>query len=358
MTSDKKSRIGYKKLLGYMLSLLLAAVLLWAAFKGANIKEVINILSGVSYIWIAAFLICTLLAHLIRAYRWKIILNSVKKDISIGNLFGALMVGYGVNTVVPRLGEVARAVTIAKWENLSRSSMFGAVIVERVIDMIALSIAVLISVFIWSENLYDQLPWLASALYIMAGLIIAGIAGLIIAVNAKERFIKIINKVFGSFSEKAAERISGIFNLLAEGFGSLKGAINYFNTIWLTAVLSIVYALGSYIAFYIFNLQDNSYVSFGTAWILYSISSFGIIIPTPGGAGSYHAIVKSILVILFSFNEEVSVAYAFLTNFLSNMTAVAGGVICYFYFNNRADKRRHTESKETLFGAILGNSEK
>ncbi|HEX2983443.1 MAG TPA: lysylphosphatidylglycerol synthase transmembrane domain-containing protein, partial [Ignavibacteriales bacterium] len=158
MTSDKKSRIGYKKLLGYMLSLLLAAVLLWAAFRGANIKEVINILSGVSYFWIAAFIACTLFSHLIRAVRWKIILNSVKKDISIGNLFGSLMVGYGVNTVVPRLGEIARAVTIAKWENLSRSSMLGAVIVERVIDMIALSIAVLISVFIWSENLYEQLP--------------------------------------------------------------------------------------------------------------------------------------------------------------------------------------------------------
>lgn len=341
-----------------MLSLLLAAVLLWAAFRGANIKEVINILSGVSYFWIAAFIACTLFSHLIRAVRWKIILNSVKKDISIGNLFGSLMVGYGVNTVVPRLGEIARAVTIAKWENLSRSSMLGAVIVERVIDMIALSIAVLISVFIWSENLYEQLPWLASALYIMTALIILGITGLIVAVMAKDRFIKIINAAVGKVSNKAAEKISGIFNMLAEGFGSLRGTANYINTIWLTAALTVSYALGSYIAFYIFNLQDNSYVSFGTAWILYSISSFGIIIPTPGGAGSYHAIVKSILVILFSFNEEVSVAYAFLTNFLSNAVAVGVGVICYFYFNNRADKRRHIESKESLFGAILGNSEK
>jgi len=92
--------------------------------------------------------------------------------------------------------------------------------------MIALSIAVLISVLIWRKT-DDQLPWLASALYIMAGLIIIGIAGLIIAVMAKERFIKIIYKVYRERFGKRRRKIAGIFNMLAEGFGSLKGAANY-----------------------------------------------------------------------------------------------------------------------------------
>jgi len=48
-------------------------------------------------------------------------LNSVKKDVSIKNLFGALMVGYGVNCVLPRVGEISRAILIGKWEGLSRT---------------------------------------------------------------------------------------------------------------------------------------------------------------------------------------------------------------------------------------------
>ncbi len=340
------------------MSLALAAVLLWVAFRGVKISEVINILSGVSYFWIAVFVFSVLFAHFIRAVRWKIILKSVKSDISLSNLFGALLIGYGANVVVPRVGELARAVAIGKWENLSRSSMLGAVIVERVIDMLGLGIAVVISVFIWSENLYEQLPWLKSALYFMVLIVVGGIAGLILAVRAKDHFVELLEKYIGMVSAKAANKIAAIFTMLSEGFGSLKGWSNYLNTILLSAALSITYAFGSYAAFFVFHLQDNSYVSFGAAWILYSISSFGVVIPTPGGAGSYHAIVKSTLVILFSFGEEVSLAYAFLTNFIGNFIAVTGGIICYFYFNNKYNKQRHIEKSESLFGAILDNTEK
>ena len=51
------------------------------------------------------------------------------------------MVGYGVNCVTPKLGEVTRAVLLGKWEKLSRSSMFGTVILERVIDLISLGLS-------------------------------------------------------------------------------------------------------------------------------------------------------------------------------------------------------------------------
>jgi len=71
--------------------------------------------------------------HYLRALRWKYILNSVKPNTSMKNLFGSLMVGYGVNCVTPKLGEVTRAVLIGKWEGLSRSSMFGTVILEELL---------------------------------------------------------------------------------------------------------------------------------------------------------------------------------------------------------------------------------
>ena len=145
MTSDKKKKHWIGNIFKYGLSFALSGVFLYIAFLDVDFDKVIMYISDASIFWIIVFISSLMFAHLLRAIRWKIILRSVKKDTSLLNLFGALMVGYGVNCVVPRLGEVSRAVVLGRWENLSRSSMFGTVILERVIDFIFLGLTVLVT---------------------------------------------------------------------------------------------------------------------------------------------------------------------------------------------------------------------
>jgi hypothetical protein len=58
-------------------------------------------------------------------------IKPVKPDASTLNLFGALMIGYGINCVIPRLGELYRGLFLGNGKNISRTTMFGTVIVER-----------------------------------------------------------------------------------------------------------------------------------------------------------------------------------------------------------------------------------
>lgn len=67
-------------------------------------------------------------------------------------------------------------------------------------------------------------------------------------------------------------------------------------------------------------------------WVLMSISSIGVIIPTPGSTGSYHTLAKSTLVLLYGFGETVSAAYAFLTHIISYILFILTSVIIYFLF--------------------------
>ncbi len=157
------------------------------------------IVSNASVLWMVLFAITVFLGHIIRALRWKVILNSVKPNTSFKNLFGALMVGYGVNCVTPKLGEITRAVLLGKWENLSRSSMFGTVIVERVIDIISLGLAVLISVFVWRENLYDSFPWLETTLYISGIMMLTVIVMIVLTVKYKDKFYGFIIRLFSKY---------------------------------------------------------------------------------------------------------------------------------------------------------------
>ena len=176
MTLDKKNKFGKTGvIINYGLSVVLAVIFLYIAFHGVDFGEVLSIVSHANITWVVIFILITFLGHYLRALRWKFILNSVKPDTSMKNLFGALMVGYGVNCVTPKLGEVTRAVLIGKWEGFSRSSMFGTVILERVIDIISLGISVIIALFFTSLDLSEKFPWLITSLYIMAALILLSI---------------------------------------------------------------------------------------------------------------------------------------------------------------------------------------
>ena len=329
MTSDRiKNSPVLKSFFSYGISLALAVIFLYIAFYGVNLSEVMVIVSNASVLWMVLFAITVFLGHIIRALRWKVILNSVKPNISFKHLFSALMVGYGVNCVTPKLGEITRAVLLGKWENLSRSSMFGTVIVERVIDIISLGLAVLVSVFVWRENLYDSFPWLETTLYISGIMMLTVIVMIVLTVKYKDKFYGFIIRLFSKISEKFAQKLAYIFEMLTEGFSSLKGTRNYIYTVLLTIVILLVYALSSYLGFFMF--EELKPVTFEMGWVLMSIAAIGVIIPTPGATGSYHTLAKSTLVLLFGFGETVSAAYAFLTHIISYFLFIFTALFVYF----------------------------
>jgi hypothetical protein len=245
------------------------------------------------------------------------------------------MVGYAVNCVVPRLGEIARAVLIGRWENLSRSSMFGAIILERIIDVLFLCMSIFVSALIWSEDLYFKLPWLKTSLYISLFGIIAAVTFLFLIIRYKENFYGVLVKMMGKLSERFAKKAAHIFEMLIEGFKSLKGTKNYIVTFLLSSIIMLLYAYTSYVGFFTVGMNSIKPVSYQMAWILMSISGIGVLIPTPNGTGSYHTLIKTALVILFGFNEVISLSYAFLTHFISYVVFIFVGLISFLILNKK-----------------------
>jgi hypothetical protein len=310
-------------------------IFLYIAFHDVDFNEVLEIAGNANLFWMIIFISLFYLGHLLRAYRWKFILLSVKPDTKFSHLFGSLMIGYGVNCITPKLGEVTRAVLFGRWEGLSRSSMFGTVILERIIDIIALAVSVLIAIIISTENIRESFPWLLTTLYVSAVLIFIFILFLYFILRYEEKFSKWIIKLLNRFSHSIADKVAYIFSMLTQGFFSLKGRKNYYITFLLSALIIIVYALTSYVGLLMLNMQHIQPVTFTMGWILMSISSIGVIIPTPGSTGSYHALAKSTLVLLYGFSETVSAAYAFLTHIISYILFILTSVVIYFLFNKK-----------------------
>lgn len=347
MTLDKSKYLKFKKIFGYSLPLVLMILFLYLAFKNIDLGEVVNLIGNISVYWYMSFLVVWFLSHLVRAIRWKIIVKSVKKDTSLLNLFGAIMVGYGVNCVVPRLGELYRGLFLGRWEDISRSSMIGTIVLERIIDILILGISVLVSVALYTGNLYKEIEWLRSTIYMGFAVILSLIVFLVLIVKLKEKFYNAIINFIGRFSQKLAESLARIFHFLTEGFASIKGKKDYVSVIILSAIIMLLYGLTSYIAFYVLHMDQIKHVDYAMAWILMTISAFGVIIPTPGATGSYHLIVIFVLVNIFNFDKEISGAYALLTHATTYILFVLSTII-FSYFINKQQSRKGMPSANFL----------
>ncbi len=332
MTSaNSKYSHKIKSILNFTISLILAVVFLYVAFYDVNFSEVLELSSKASLGWGLLFVLLNFLGHIVRTYRWKLILSSVKEEIKFKNLFNSLMISYGVNCVTPKLGEVARAVLIARWENLSRSSMFGTVILERLIDVFFLIISILIGIYFSSENIQLEFPWLMNAVYILTIFLIGLFVFISLIFYKKEKFSLVIKKIFGSISKTFSDKIDYIIRMLIEGLSSLKGYKNLFLTMILSFIIIIIYATTSYVGMFMLGMNELRPINILMGWVVMSISAIGVIVPTPGSTGSYHTLAKSSLVFIYNFDETISASYAFLTHLISYSLMIITAFIIYIF---------------------------
>ncbi len=306
---------------------------LYFALKGIDIKKSIKLIYNANIGYVLLFFTLFISSHFLRSLRWQVMTKSIKKDSKTINFFGATMIGYGVNCVIPRLGEVYRGLFIGKWEGISRSSMLGTIIIERVIDVIMLVFTVIVSLFLYKGNLFNDVVWLKST--IIFSLIFSSVFILFIILFStwkKEVSENFIHKL-SFFSPKIASKTDYIFHTLLTGIASIKGYKNWTYTLLLSVIIIIIYALTTQIGLLMFNFNYAGEITFAMAWIVSALGSFGVIIPTPGGTGSYHAISIFILVELFAFGKEAAAAYAILTHFISYIVFIGLALFFFIYIN-------------------------
>lgn len=350
MILDSKLAHKIRSVTGYSLPFLLTLAFLYFAVYDVDFQESLDKITNISVFWLVVFIFFSMIAHYVRALRWKVILHSVNPDTSTFNLFSAVMVGYGVNCVVPRLGEFYRAFFAGRWEKISRSSMLGTIIIERVIDILILGFSVLVSISIYAGDILNEFLWLKSTLVI--GFIAMGtiIGMLYLLIRLKEVFVKAAVRIVSKLSIKLAEKVEYILHTLIEGFASLKGPKNYFLTILYSILIMLLYGFTSYLAFLILRMDIIQDVNYGMAWVVMTISAFGIVIPTPGGTGSYHFIVKSVLVTLYGFSESMGLAYGLVTHTVTYIMFILSTYILIAAVNIRRQRQGHP--KENFFSVI------
>lgn len=341
-----------KKTLKIGLALSLGGVFLWLAFRNVHLNDLWQYARNISYGWILPLAITSLASHFLRAERWRLLIEHDKKDLNRVTLVSGVLVGYLLNIVGPRLGEVTRPVYVAKREGLSSSKLMGTIVLERIIDLATmLFLMVVISIYLIAdlsllEQIFgdDTVHFLTEGYTAFTILWISGFAGFIAflaygSVKTAQALGKRFEKV-----QVWIDRLKKALKMFKDGLLSVREVRRWGLFIAYTFLIWLGYIFMTYIPFWMFDMQEVYQLGFLDALVITVISAIGIAIPSPGGLGTYHYFVKQTLLVLFAVPAVVGLAYATITH--ASMILI---VTCFTPVFLAIDKLQATRKGDSLF---------
>ena len=303
-----------KKALQYLISLTIAGGLLWFVFKDVDINALFETFSEADYRWVALSGALALIAHWSRAYRWKLMLQPIGYNPSAYKTMLAVLIGYAVNLVLPRAGELARCGSLQKLEGVPFEKSFGAVVAERLVDVLILLLLIGLNLLLEFDRIsgffFELIGDKFDNTALLGGIAIVGVLLILLCILLFRKYKSKIEQL--AFYQKVSSIVSGLWS----GFTSIKNLKNPAPFIGHTVLIWIMYYCMTYAL--CFALPETASLSPLAGLTILVMGTIGMAAPTIGGIGSYHFLVGKI-VALYGINAQIGITLA---TFLHSMMGV------------------------------------
>lgn len=327
-----------RNILQYLLFLLFGIFLVWLSFRKVSAEELIQGLRQANYFWILVASLFAILAHIVRAMRWNLLISQMNFKTRTSTTFHALMVGYMANTAVPRLGEFMRCGVLSRREKISFNALFGTVISERLFDLIFLILFLLVVVLgqwqLAGNFVHELLAPVALKLrsnsqtisLVLLALSIAFISGIGLIWKKRRKVKKL----------PGYNRMHDIIVSVTLGIRTIERMKQKWLFLLYTLFIWFFYALMMY--FPLRMLPETASLGFMVAVTLLAIGTLGIVAPVPGGIGAYHFIGLAVLTQIYDISHSTAASYVTITHAAQTVLNVGVGAIGYlmlFFFNRK-----------------------
>lgn len=252
--------------------------LFWLAMQGVEDPEALKRDMRSAQWWgIAASFVMGYLAIVSRGLRWNLLLAPMGHHPSPARSVHAVAFSYFANAFVPRSGEVARCAALNQTDDIPVDQLLGTVITERVVDFLMLFGLV---AFALLTNLDAFLALMQEAqLPAMPTLIGAGVAGL---AGCGALWWTSQQQGRSGLLGKMAGFLQGIGTGIRSVLAMEKRGLFLFHTLFIW----VMYFLMSYVLFKA--IPAVSALGLTDAVLVMVAGGFGMVLPAPGGIGSYH----------------------------------------------------------------------
>ncbi|MEL7646008.1 MAG: lysylphosphatidylglycerol synthase transmembrane domain-containing protein [Anaerolineaceae bacterium] len=293
------------------LGVAISAVFLYLAFRRVDFSLVWQYLRQAQWSWVLLGLAFYFFGVLLRAWRWQVLLNPLKR-LPIRRLFPVVAIGYMGNNVYPaRAGEVLRSVLLKSKDQVDISGSLATIVVERLFDAI-----VILGLVLLNLRQLTAMPaaaeWVGS---IQNGAVIGSVAFLLLLliflgmvffpVQTQKLSGWVINRLVPS---RLRASLSGIVARFITGLSSLRSPLETLKVLLLSIAIwtcetglywGVMRALG----------MD---LSFMTLMLLNGVVNLVLLVPAaPGGLGTFDAACKAMLE-LFGIGSALALGYTLL----------------------------------------------
>lgn len=242
-------------------------------------NRVANDLLSANFTWVFVALSFYMFSNISRAIQWSLLLEPISHRPKFYNVFLGVMLGYFTNLGLPRMGEFIRSGAISRYENIPYEKVFATVVTSRVLDMVLLGIAAVIALIVEADKIMQFITAYMPGIQSLLFLVIVGIVGLfvfywILTMKSDNAFVQKIQHIATGFKD-------GLLSIL-----KVKKPVTL---ILHTVFIWVMYVAMTYVGFWAY--EPTAGVSLSAGIVVFVIASLGFVLPSPGGMGTYHALV-------------------------------------------------------------------
>ena len=299
-------KIGWKGALGIVLSVVLLAWTLWhvpfadvwRTLRTANLP-----------LFLAAAAVGTLV-FLVRARKWKTILDPIDPGIPIGPLWRSVAIGMMLNNTVPaRVGEVARAYALTRERpRVPFSASFASIAVDRVFDTIAVFGLMFVAMLDPRFPRGTQIAGhdMANVAGLGTALIVVVLLALYAIVFFPDRMVSWLELVSRRVAPKYEARAKNALLAFASGLSVLRSPARFAAELAWTVLHWLMNALAFWLGFKAVGIE----APFTSGMFITGVIAAGVAVPqAPGFFGVFEAIAKVTLPI-YGASETQAVSWA------------------------------------------------
>jgi len=275
-----------------------------------DISSLIKIFLNINPLILLCALLVNGIAIIIKSYKWKLIVRTLKKEISLSASIKAFLIGFSFSVLTPaKLGDFIRAFYIRD-EKCNLGKALSSVVTDRLIDIVMLFSFAFIGILIFSLIFHIQV--LSMSLLIVLAI---AIAAAVYVVTNKDLLSRLLRPFFNVFiPEHHKKTVSEYYH---DFFSGLSIFFHDKRTFVLVIIIGILSWIPPFVYAYLLALSIGIHLDFTFFVIVIPIISLLDLLPISiSGIGTRDAA----LIFLFGLQDisaEAAVAFSLLYLFMS-----------------------------------------
>ena len=315
-----------RALLRTLLGIVLAVGLLAVFLRNADLGRVwIEMQSARGDLLTLAFVL-TGVMYLVRAERWQYLLQPLGQT-RFWVAFKTTVIGFAASFILPaRVGEVIRPYLLAREERLPATAAFATIIVERLLDLVAVLLLLALFFLAFSSGeaqaapgLFRAVAWGALALApVGAGVLIA----MFVMAGHPERLHRLVLRCERVLPARMAYAVAAIAKTFAEGLAVVRRPSRLVAALGWSLVLWLTIATQTWVLVTAFGIA----IPLGASFLLTAMLVVGVSLPTPGGVGGSHEALRLGLTSFYQADNDAAVGAAILQHAVNFVPVIILGL--------------------------------